>query len=282
MDQGPANHLPPLVLIFAASDPSGGAGVQADLLTLGALGCHPLSVITALTVQDTIGVTSVLPVDPAYVEHQARVLLMDMPIAACKIGLVGSVDNIAAIAAVLADHPGLPLVIDPVLASGRGDVLSAEGAIAALFEQLFPLATLLTPNTLEAERLTASRLDQDNRTLPAQVQHLLASGCEYVLLTGTHADTEQVENDLYRRGHGLVRRDRWPRLPASYHGSGCTLASATAAYLARGFSVVEAVQAAQAYTWQTLAAGFRPGRGQHIPDRFFSTRLPPTDKRDAD
>lgn len=280
MDQRSVNRPPPLVLTFAASDPSGGAGVQADLLTIGALGCHPLSVITALTAQDTVGVASLQPVDPAYVEHQARVLLMDLPISACKVGLAGSVDNIAVIAAILADYPQLPLVVDPVLASGRGDPLADEMTIAALFDQLFPLATVITPNTLEARRLTERRRNEEQHALPAQVQHLLASGCEYVLLTGTHADTDQVENDLYRRGHGLVGHDCWTRLPASYHGSGCTLASAIAAYLAKGCSVVDAVRAAQAYTWQTLAAGFCPGRGQHIPDRFFSTRLPVvTDKR---
>ena len=265
---------PPIVLTFAASDPSGGAGMQADLMTIGTLGCHPLSVITALTIQDTVGVSRLLPVDPAHVEQQARVLLADMPVAACKIGLTGSVECIAAIAAVLAEHRHLPLVVDPVLASGRGDPLADEKTIDALVNQLFPLATLLTPNTLEASRLSGMSPNDEQPAGPKQVEHLLKGGCEYVLLTGTHAATEQVENTLYRRGHGLLRRDCWPRLAASYHGSGCTLAAAIAAFLARGSSVVDAVYLAQAYTWQTLAAGFRPGRGQHVPNRFFAMHAP--------
>jgi len=279
MDERFDKRTPPLVLSFAASDPSGGAGVQADLLTIGALGCHPLSVITALTVQDTVGVSHLLPVDPAYVEQQARGLLMDMPVAACKVGLTGSVDNIAAIARVLAEHPHVPVVVDPVLASGRGDPLADEKTIDALFDQLFPLATLLTPNTLEAKRLARTVLNEEPSGGPAQAQPLLTSGCEYVLLTGTHATTEQVENTLFRRGHGLLRRDCWPRLADSYHGSGCTLASAIAAFLGRGSSVVDAVYLAQAYTWRTLAAGFRPGRGQHIPNRFFASSAPMVGER---
>src|SRR6058998_1795008 len=112
---------PPIVLTFAASDPSGGAGIQADLLTLASMGCHPLSVVTAITVQDTIGVEAVLAMEPEWVADQARCLLEDMPVDAIKIGVMGSVENIAAIAEIVSDYPDVPLIIDPVLASGRGD-----------------------------------------------------------------------------------------------------------------------------------------------------------------
>jgi len=117
---------PPIVLVFAANDPSGGAGMQADILTLASMGCHPLSVITGLTVQDTIGVEAVMPIEAEWVADQARCVLEDMPVAAFKLGVLGSVENIAAIAEVVSDYPDVPLVLDPVLASGRGDEFAAR------------------------------------------------------------------------------------------------------------------------------------------------------------
>src|SRR5882757_8416493 len=145
--------FPPIVLTFAASDPSGGAGMQADLLTLASMGCHPVSVITALTVQDTAGVEAVMPVDADWVSDQARCLLEDMPVDAFKIGVLGSVENIAAIAEILSDYPDVPVVLDPVLASGRGDELASDEMMHALTELLLPHTTLLTPNSMEARRL---------------------------------------------------------------------------------------------------------------------------------
>lgn len=264
----------PLVLTFAGSDPSGGAGLQADLMAISSIGCHPLSVTTALTVQDTVGVVGIMPVEAEWVEDQARALLEDMPVAAFKIGLLGSIDNVVVIAGILADYPGIPLVLDPVLASGRGDELADEEMIAGLRDLLLPLTTILTPNTFEVRRLSAG--DDDDQagdpSLGECAQRLLLLGCEYVLVTGTHAHTARVVNSLYGQPGGLLRSDTWDRLPGSYHGSGCTLASALAAHLARGLSVDEAVWAAQEYTWQSLAAGFRPGMGQYIPDRFFQWR----------
>ncbi len=261
--------VPPIVLSFAASDPSGGAGIQADLLTLSSMGCHPLSVITALTVQDTAGVEAILPIDAEWIEDQARALLEDMPVAAFKIGLPGSVENIAVIAEILSDYPDIPLVLDPVLASGRGDDLADDEMIAALRELLLPQTTILTPNSLEARRLADD--EESEPALDDCARRLIGLGCEYVLVTGTHENTAQVVNTLYGES-GLVRCDSWERLPGSYHGSGCTLASAIAANLANGLSVTEAVRDAQDYTWQSLAAGFRPGMGQFIPDRFFWAR----------
>ena len=265
---------PPIVLSFAASDPSGGAGIQADLMTISSMGCHALSVITALTVQDTVGIDSVLCFDADWVDDQARKLLEDMPVDAFKIGLLGSTENIEAIAGILSDYPDIPLVFDPVLASGRGDELADEEMIAAIQSLLLPHTTVLTPNSIEARRLVCkSELGEDEGDLSLEecARRLLAYGCEYALLTGTHENTPQVVNDLYHAS-GLLRSDRWERLPGSYHGSGCTLASAVAAGLAHGLEVDEAVREAQDYTWQALAAGFRPGMGQFIPDRFFWAR----------
>jgi hydroxymethylpyrimidine/phosphomethylpyrimidine kinase len=258
----------PVVLAFAASDPTGGAGMQADLLTLASLGCHPLSALTGLTVQDTRGVASLHAIEPALVELQARRVLEDIPVAAFKLGVLGSAGNARVIAAILAEHPRVPVVLDPVLASGRGDALADAASLDALRGALLPCATVLTPNSLEARRLAGAAPDAD---LAACAQKLAKLGCKYVLVTGTHEEGAEVVNTLYN-AQGTVREDRWQRLSGSYHGSGCTLASAIAALLARGMAVERAVQQAQEYTWKSLAAGFSPGHGQAIPDRFFGSR----------
>ena len=262
--------VPPIVLSFAATDPTGGAGIQADLLTLSSMGCHALTVVTAITVQDTAGVEDVLPIDADWVSDQARVILEDMPVSAFKIGLVGSVENCAAIAEVVSDYPDVPLILDPVLSSGRGDEMATDEMIDAMREMLIPQTTIITPNSLEARRLADDGGDEE-RSLEDCAKRLLEMGCEYVLITGTHENTPQVVNTLYGQ-QGVIRSDSWQRLPGSYHGSGCTLASAIAATLANGLDIPEAVREAQEYTWQTLSAGFRPGMGQHIPDRFFWAR----------
>lgn len=271
-DSEPA--FPPIVLAFAASDPSGGAGIQADLLTLASMGCHPLSVVTALTVQDTLGVEGILAIDSDWVADQARALLEDMPVDAFKVGVLGSVANIAAIAEIVSDYPDIPLVLDPVLASGRGDELATDDMAQALRELLLPQTTILTPNSMEARRL--ADIDDDDASLFDCATKLVEAGCEYVLVTGTHEATPQVVNTLYGKG-GIVRSDTWPRLPHQYHGSGCTLASAIAAMLANGLELPEAVREAQDYTWHALEKAYRPGMGQHLPDRLFWAR----DERDG-
>jgi hydroxymethylpyrimidine/phosphomethylpyrimidine kinase len=270
MDSSEPVSLPPIVLTFAATDPSGGAGLQADLLTLASMGCHPLSVVTAATIQDTMGVEDVMAFDAEWVTDQARCVLEDMPVTAFKIGVVGSVENIAAIAEIVSDYPEIPLILDPVLASGRGDELATDEMIAALRELLVPQTTIITPNSIEARRLVQED-GEDDLDLAECARRLLATGCEYVLITGTHENTPQVINTLYGQ-EGMVRSDRWERLPGNFHGSGCTLASAIAATIANGLSMSDAVKDAQEYTWQTLKAAFRPGMGQHIPDRMFWAR----------
>jgi hydroxymethylpyrimidine/phosphomethylpyrimidine kinase len=264
--------LPPIVLTFAASDPTGGAGVQADIMTLASMGCHPLSVVTALTVQDTTGVEDVLAIDAGWVADQARALLEDIPVAVFKFGMLGSVEVIAVIAEIVADYPDVPLVFDPVLASGRGDQLADEEMVDAMIGLLLPRTTILTPNSLEARRLALDEeAEDDEPTLSECAHRLVNAGATYVLVTGTHENTPQVVNTLYG-ARGQIRADKWDRLPGSYHGSGCTLAAAIAANLANGLEMEEAVRDAQDYAWQALAAGFRPGMGQYIPDRFFWAR----------
>ncbi len=263
------SDIPPIVLCFGATDPSGGAGLQADLLTIASMGCHPLTVVTAITVQDTSGVDDVLPIDAEWVNDQARAVLEDMPVAAFKIGLLGSVENITVIAAILADYPDIPLVFDPVLASGRGDELANDNMLNAMRELLLPQTTVLTPNSMEARSLVQDEdSEEDIQNLAECAKHLMQMGCEYVLITGTHEHTPKVINTLYSE-QGVVSDEHWPRLPGIYHGSGCTLASAIAALLANGLPVEDAVNEAQEYTWQALKHGFRPGMGQHIPDRLF-------------
>lgn len=267
------NPIPPLVLTFAATDPSSGAGLQADILTLASIGCHPLSVVTGITVQDTLGVEGVMALDADWVNEQARTVLEDMQVAAFKLGMLGSVENVAVIAEIVADYPDIPLLIDPVLSSGRGDELAGDEIQDAMIDLLFPQASLLTPNSLEARRLAFGddADEEDGESLDECARQLLALGSEYVLITGTHERTNEVINTLYAE-NGLVRAYSWERLPGSYHGSGCTLTSAIAACLAHGLTMEEAVAEAQEYTWQTLQAGFRPGMGQYIPDRLFWAR----------
>jgi hydroxymethylpyrimidine/phosphomethylpyrimidine kinase len=273
---------PPIVLVFAATDPSGGAGIQADILTLSSMGCHPLSVITAVTIQDTMGVEDVLPIDAEWVADQARCVLEDVPVAVFKVGLLGSVEAIAAIAEVVSDYPDIPLVLDPVLASGRGDELASEDMISAMRELLIPQTTLITPNSLEARRLAQDDSNEnDDPDLNECARRLLNLGCEFVLVTGTHENTVQVVNTLHDQ-QGVVRTDSWQRLPGIFHGSGCTLASAVAATIANGLGVPEAVRDAQEYTWQTLKFAYRTGMGQLIPDRLFWAREEePEDAQDS-
>ena len=260
---------PPAVLVFAATDPSGGAGLQADVLTLASMGCHPLSVVTAITVQDTTGVEDVMPLDADWVADQARCILEDVPVAVFKLGVLGSVESIAAIAEIVSDYPEIPLVLDPILASGRGDELASEDMLSALRDLIIPQATIVTPNILEILRIAYDEnVEEDNPDLAEAARRILETGCEYVLITGTHSNSTQVINTLYGR-EGVVRSDGWERLAGSYHGSGCTLSSAIAAGLAQGLDIAEAVAEAQEYTWQTLKDGFRLGMGQPIPDRLF-------------
>ncbi len=261
---------PPAVLSFAATDPSGGAGIQADILTLASMGCHPLSVITAVTVQNTSGMEAISTVDADLVADQARAILEDIPVAAFKIGVLGSAEIVAVIAEIVSDYPEIPLILDPVLASGRGDEFANEDTLAAIKELLIPQCTVITPNTPELRRLVLAD-DEEALSIEKLSMRLIEMGCEYVLVTGTHESTPDVVNTLFFE-KGIVRTDAWQRLPGSYHGSGCTLASALAATIARGLDISEAAREAQEYTWQSLKFGFRPGMGQFIPDRLFWAR----------
>jgi hydroxymethylpyrimidine/phosphomethylpyrimidine kinase len=258
----------PKVMTFSATDPTGGAGLQADILTISSLGCHPVSIATGFTVQDTIGVNKLIPVDSELVNDQARFILEDMEVDIFKLGLLGSKENITTIAEIISDYPDIPLIIDPVLASGRGDEFTDIEARNMMMELLFPESLLITPNSLEARQLTCNEEENSDLAIEVCADRFKEMGCENILITGTHENTENVINTLYNSSNQTIPY-HWDRLPGSYHGSGCTLAAAISAYYALGLSIDEAVEEAQHFTWQTLKNGFKPGMGQLIPNRFF-------------
>jgi hydroxymethylpyrimidine/phosphomethylpyrimidine kinase len=245
----------PCVLVFAGLDPSGGAGIQADIEAIAAQGAHALPVVTALTVQDNNRVREVAPVDAGLLARQAALLAENVAIRAVKIGIPGNADNAQAIAAIVhalrACAPGLPVVLDPVLASGHGDALARGDALAAL-APLLALATVVTPNLPEAEALGWSGT--------------AAIACPHVLVTGGHGDGDEVVNRWHSRDG--VREWRWPRLPGEFHGSGCTLASSLAARLALGDTMAQALERAQRSCNQALADSYAIAAGQRIPRRI--------------
>jgi hydroxymethylpyrimidine/phosphomethylpyrimidine kinase len=259
---------PPKVMTFSATDPSGGAGLQADVLTISSLGCHPVSIATGFTVQDTIGVNKLISIDSEIVNDQARLILEDMEVEIFKLGVLGGKENIAAIAEIISDYPDTPLIIDPVLASGRGDEFADIEARNMMIDLLFPKSLLITPNSLEARQLVSNGEELSDLSIEVCVDRFKEMGCENILITDTHENTEKVINTLYSSSNQITPY-HWDRLPGSYHGSGCTLTSAISAYYALGLSIGEAIEEAQHFTWETLKNAFKPGMGQLIPNRFF-------------
>jgi hydroxymethylpyrimidine/phosphomethylpyrimidine kinase len=248
------NSMRPCVLVFSGLDPSGGAGIQADIEAIAAQGAHALPVVTALTVQDNERVLDVVPVDAGLLLRQAMLLLETMPVRAVKLGIPGNPANAGAIAGIVrllrARQPALPVVLDPVLASGHGDALVYGDALAVL-APLLAVATVATPNLPEAAAL-------DLAALP------------HVLVTGGHGDGDEVVNCWHSRegARESVREWRWPRLPGEFHGSGCTLASSLAARLALGDTMAQALERAQRYCNQALADSYAIAHGQRIPHRI--------------
>lgn len=251
----------PAVLCLSGLDPTGGAGIQADIETLFANGCHCLPVITSLTIQDTRNVMRTQAVAVELLRSQVDALFADIPVQVIKIGLIDSPDVLRLIADVMADHPAIPVVADPVLKAGGGFRFGGEALIEAYRELILPGVTVLTPNT---DELNALSPDCESHALAAST--LMRRGCQHVLLTGTHAPTHDVINTLFH-ANAPAESWSWPRLPGSYHGSGCTLAAALAAGLAQTMPVSQAAANAQAFTWQALQRSRAAGRGQLLPDR---------------
>ncbi len=255
----------PIILCFSGHDPSGGAGIQADIETLASQNCHTCSIITALTEQNSHNVKKLLPQKSEDIYRQAVTLLADFKINAIKIGLIGHPDIVTVISAILDDCPNVPVVLDPVLAAGGGTSLASASLIQKMQSKLLPKTTVLTPNSQEARRLTGQT------DLNDCADQLLDFGCQSVLITGTHEQTDSVINTLFRPGIS-PEYFQWSRLPEEYHGSGCTLASAITARIALGDELVSACYNAQEYTWNALYQGFKPGMGQHHPNRLFWNR----------
>lgn len=284
------SDVPPSVLCFATSDATGGGGLQSDVLTLASMGCHPLTVVAAVAVRDTRGIEELLALDADAVAAQARAVLEDIPVQALKLGLVGNVENVAAIAEILSDYPDLPLVLEPALSYVEGDEGAADEMLAALAELVLPQVTVLVASRHEVLRLALASLEDADADgdadadadepllLEDAVAHLLALGMEYVLLTGVGEPGPQVVNILMG-AEGVVRTDAWERLPGRFLGAGATLAGAVAAALAHGMEVPEAVREAQEFTFQSLSGAYRPGMGLALPDRFFWAR--PEERDDA-
>jgi hydroxymethylpyrimidine/phosphomethylpyrimidine kinase len=256
-------HRVPSVLCAGGHDPSGGAGLDADREAIRAAGAHAAGVVTCLTAQDTCGLRRLWPQPPAQVEEQCRLILDDARVTAVKIGLLASPALVRVLTTILDDHPDLPVVLDPVLATGSGQSVADAALCNQMRQRLFPAVTLLTPNLPEAQTLSGAVEPDDC------AERLLRLGSLWVLVTGTHAASATVTNRLYGRNGTRASWD-WPRLPGEYHGSGCTLASAIAARLALGAKVPDAVAQAQTYTWECLARARITGRCQLTPNRLFA------------
>lgn len=254
---------PPSILCLSGFDPSGGAGIQADIESIASMGGHAVPVITALTVQNTQNVNRFESVGTQLFTDQIKKLLEDVSIKAIKIGMIGSLAIVEAIGEVLKQNPDLAVIYDPVLAAGGGKNLTETGMLAAIQELILPHTSILTPNSLEARQLS-----NENELKECGIK-LMQQGCEAVLLTGTHEDNKHVDNLWFHEGQ-YVETFSWERLPYEYHGSGCTLASAIAALIAQDLDPFNAVNEAQDYSWNTLKNAFKiSSSGQHIPNRFY-------------
>jgi hydroxymethylpyrimidine/phosphomethylpyrimidine kinase len=252
------NVPPPIALTIAGSDSGGGAGIQADLKTFHAHGVHGLSTIAAITSQNTRGVTAIHPIPPAHIRSQIAALFDDFPIAAVKTGMLGNAATVRLVAKELRKRKPAWVIVDPVMISTTGSRLLDEDAINAVLKDLVPLADVLTPNLPEAEALLGHPL-RTAKQLAEAGEALLALGARGVLLKGGHGRGNDVV-DRYFDAQGVVEI-RHARLPREGHGTGCTLASAVAAELARGTTPRQAVRRAIAYVQRALKSGYRPGGG---------------------
>lgn len=258
-------------LTIAGSDSGGGAGIQADLKTFSALGCYGLSVITALTAQNTLGVTGIHPVPPEFVQAQMEAVFSDIGADAVKIGMLFSAELIQAVTEKLEAFKAGPIVLDPVLAAQSGDRLLRDDAVDAIREYLIPLADIVTPNLVEASVLTGSRLVSLD-DMAAAARKIAGWGCRAVLIKGGHSDSSDCSDVLYLSGEDRIVTLTDKRIDTrNNHGTGCTLSSAIAAHLARGLAMEPAVKEAKEYITAAIrgGAGYHIGRGHGPVHHFF-------------
>lgn len=253
----------PTVLCFSGLDPSGGAGLQADIEAIGQSGAHAAIACTALTIQNSQQVFGFEATSKALLLAQANAVVGDLPIRCVKSGMLGTTDNIAALADFLTEHPDFQYVLDPVLVANSGGSLGDQATLVQAFAALIPLATLLTPNTVELRALTG---EED---LSRATEKLFELGAKAVLVKGGHEDTpDYILNTLWVNGE-IISETRCPRLNGEYHGSGCSLASFIAGRLAQGDALKTAVHHAETWLFGVLQQAETPvENGQKIPKRF--------------
>lgn len=257
-------------LTIAGSDSSGGAGIQADIKTMSAIGCYAMSVITAVTAQNTTGVRSIMPISPTVVADQIDMVMTDIPPLAVKIGMLCNAEVAATVAERLEHYRPDNLIVDPVMVSTSGSMLLEKDAIEILVSRIFPLATLVTPNQMETKVLTGS-----DKTA-VQIEKLRRLGCRNILIKGGDTDRNDIKVDILH----LSDSDESIELKAdavdtrNTHGTGCTLSSAIASYLALGYELTDAVSMAKLYVTHALEAGswITTGHGHGPVNHFFSPR----------
>ena len=255
-------QITPHILVIGGHDPSGGAGIQADIETGAALGCRVFSLVTCLTSQNTQNVYAVSPQSVDALADQFDRLINDVQIDAIKVGLLGDLAIAQWLAPRLADLKR-PVTLDPVLRAGGGESLSNQALIDQLKTDWLPWLTSLTPNRAEARALSACN------DMSEAGNALVNEGTQHVLITGAdEADDDMVHNTLFTREQHQPYE--WPRLPHTYHGSGCTLATALTCELAKTGDILAAAQQAQAFVWGTLSRGEQLSDGQHLPNRRLS------------
>jgi hydroxymethylpyrimidine/phosphomethylpyrimidine kinase len=274
-DRQPSTHpgdAPPRALTIAGSDSGGGAGIQADLKTFLNLRVHGMSAITAITVQNSVGVSGVYELPPHAVAEQIEAVVTDIGVDAVKIGMLSSTGIIEAVAATLRRLAVPRIVVDPVAVSKHGDALLQSEAVAALAEQIFPLADLVTPNLGEVETFTGvGVLDRAGQAKAARA--FLDLGPRWVLVKGGHLPTQDDAVDLLSDGSQVIELAH-PRLSTEHtHGTGCTLSAAVAAALAGGASMPAAVRTAKDYVTAGIAGGYPLGKGIGPVGHFGLSRL---------
>ena len=263
------------VMTIAGSDSGGGAGIQADMKTFSALGCFATSVITAVTAQNTLGVSAIEQLSPEIISSQIRAVMDDIQPRYIKIGMVGNSTSIDVVATTLSGYALDGLVLDPVMVATSGDRLMREDAVYILKERLIPLSTLLTPNIPEAEVLSGQKITHPE-DMPCVARRILEYGCKGVLIKGGHLEgVTKQDYLLYKDADGNLRERLFSfntiNTPNT-HGTGCTLSSAITAFLAHGYELEQAVMCGREYLHQALISGqdVTLGRGHGPVNHFFN------------
>lgn len=257
------NSQTPVIMSLSSQDPSGCAGIQADIETSISLGCHCTPIVTALCAQDTRGVKESIAIDTVFLIEQTRAILEDMPVKAIKIGFLANVSQIEAIHTILEDYPQIPVVLNPAVQMACLPSRDAKAALEATKNLLLPRATIACADLVEAHEMA-----QQGDTIDACAQEILEHGVEHLLIAGTQRTPTSYDNSLYNR-QGLVRHYSWERLSTFSHGGGATLSASIAAYLGHGLLLKEAVQQGQNFAWHSLASSRRLGMGHCVPNRLF-------------